>query len=130
MTKKNIGNQKSNQSKTWMENTLLKLMETESYEDITIQEITDNAGLSRRTFYRNYSSKDEIIGGCLEKILKEYEAAIKSESDLSMPNVARVFFYIMTKHIDFLSLINRHHLLPIFLAEADELLPPAFDEVK
>ncbi len=130
MTKKNKGNQKSDNSKMWMENTLLKLMENEKYEEITIQEITDNAGLSRRTFYRNYSSKNEIIEECFARIWREYEASIRMQSDLSMPSIARILSSVMTKHFDFLQLINRHHLLPIVLTKAEELLPLTFDEVK
>ncbi|MBU3171730.1 TetR/AcrR family transcriptional regulator [Clostridium estertheticum] len=130
MSVKNKGNSVSNQSKLWMEDALLKLMQAKNYHEITIQEITDNAGLSRRTFYRNYSSKDEILEGCFYKIWLEYESIIRKQIDLTLSNIARIFFSVMKKHFDFLSLINRHHLLSIFLSKVDELLPPAFDEVK
>lgn len=130
MTHKNKGNPVSNQSKLWMEDALLKLMQTENYQEITIQEITGNAGLSRRTFYRNYSSKDEILEGCFYKIWLEYESLIRQQIDLTLPNIARIFFTVMKKHFDFLSLVNHHHLLPIFLSKVDDLLPSAFDEAK
>jgi AcrR family transcriptional regulator len=130
MSSKNKGNPVSNKSKLWMENTLLTLMQTENYHEITIQEITDHAGLSRRTFYRNYSSKDEIIKGCFYRIWLEYRALLLQQTDLSLPNIARVFFTVMKKHLDFLSLVNRHQLIPLLLAEIDVLLPPAFYEVK
>jgi hypothetical protein len=52
------------------------------------------------------------------------------EKDLTLPNIARVFFTQMAKYIDFLSLVNRHQLLPLFLTKVDELLPPIFNEVK
>ncbi|WP_124065059.1 TetR/AcrR family transcriptional regulator [Clostridium sp. E02] len=130
MSKKNIGNPVSNRSKLWMERTLLTLMQTDNYEEITIQEITDHAGLSRRTFYRNYSSKDEIIEGCFYRIWIEYRSLILQQTDLSLPNIARVFFTVMKKHLDFLSLVNRHQLLPLFLAKVDELLPSSFYVVK
>lgn len=130
MSCKNKGNPVSNKSKLWMENTLLKLMQTENYQEITIQEITDNAGLSRRTFYRNYSSKDEVLEGCFYKIWLEYQTHIFQQTDLSLPNIARVFFTVMINHFDFLSLLHRHQLLPSFIAKVDELLPPTFDVVK
>lgn len=130
MPVKNKGNTVSNRSKLWMENALLKLMKTENYQEITIQEITNNANLSRRTFYRNYSSKDEILEGCFYKIWQEYEILIYQQIDLSLPNVAKIFFTLMKKHLNFLLLVNRHHLLPLFVSKIDELLPPDFDEVK
>lgn len=130
MSCKNKGNPVSNKSKLWMENTLLTLMQTENYHEITIQEITDHAGLSRRTFYRNYSSKDEIIEGCFYKIWLEYRELLLPQTDVSLPNIARVFFTVMKRHLDFLLLANRHQLLPLLVAKVDELLPPAFEVVK
>ena len=130
MNGKNKGNPVSNQSKLWMENALLKLMETENYKEITIQEITDNAGLSRRTFYRNYSSKDEILAGCFYRIWMEYRLCIEEQTNLALPNIARIFFTVINKHFDFFFLINRQNLLPLFLSAVDELLPPDFDELK
>ncbi len=130
MSDKNKGNPKSNQSKLWMEEALLKLMHTEEYQEITIQEITAHAGLSRRTFYRNYSSKDEILEGRFYKIWMEYRSLLVQQTDLSLPNIAKIFFTQMQNHKDFLLLVNRHQLLPLFLAKVDELLPPAFNELK
>lgn len=130
MSGKNKGNQKSNQSKEWMENTLLKLMRTEAYQDISIQEITDHAGLSRRTFYRNYSSKDEILEGILYKIWQEYEASIRAESDLSLPNVAKTLFTVMSRHVELLKLLNQHNLLPGCLSKIVSLMPPTFYDLK
>lgn len=127
---KNKGNTVSNNSKLMMEKALLKLMEIEKYEEITIQEITDNACLSRRTFYRNYSSKDEIIVGCYMKIWTQYENVITKEEDLSLPNVAKVLFTVMKKHIDFLLLCNRQKLLHLFLPKVDEDLPIIFEKFK
>lgn len=130
MAEKNKGNRKSDKSKALMEKTLLKLMEKEEYAEITIQEITDYSGLSRRTFYRNYSSKDEIIQESFAGIWMEYEEAVRKQSDLSLPNIARVLTEVMTRHIEFLHLMGRNHLLPLVLAETDKLLPLIFDEVK
>lgn len=130
MPDKNKGNLKSSQSKLWMEEALLKLMQTEKYREITIKEITDHAGLTRRTFYRNYNSKDDILLGCFNRIWGEYRELIAGQVDLSLPSIARVFFTQMRKHADFLALISRHQLFQLFLAQVDTLLPPAFDELK
>jgi AcrR family transcriptional regulator len=120
MPEKNKGNSISNQSKLWMEN----------FQEITIQEITDHARVSRRTFYRNYSSKEEILEGRFNKIWLEYRMIILQQKDLSLPNIARVLFTQIQKYHDFLSLLNRQQLLPTLLAKIHELLPPAFSEVK
>lgn len=46
---------------------LLRLMETEPYESISITDITNLAGVSRMAYYRNYKSKDEILLSHLEE---------------------------------------------------------------
>ena len=48
-------------SKKWIVSALLKLMKTKPYEEITVQEISDEADLVRRTFYRNFTSKNAIL---------------------------------------------------------------------
>ena len=40
---------------------LLRLMENNSYDSISITDITNLAGVSRMAYYRNYNSKDEIL---------------------------------------------------------------------
>ena len=48
-----------------LETCLLELMTTESYAQITISHICDRAGISRKSFYRYFSSKE----GCLYALL-------------------------------------------------------------
>ncbi|MGL6299693.1 TetR/AcrR family transcriptional regulator [Streptococcus iniae] len=40
---------------------LLRLMKNNNYQLITVSEISDEAQLSRRTFYRIYDSKNDIL---------------------------------------------------------------------
>ena len=48
------------QSKQWLAQSLFDLMEKQNYSEITISKISENAQLARRTFYRNFSSKEDI----------------------------------------------------------------------
>jgi AcrR family transcriptional regulator len=40
---------------------LLALSQEEGYDAVTIQEITDRAGINYRTFFRHYEGKDELL---------------------------------------------------------------------
>ena len=40
---------------------LLRLMDEKNYNDITITDITNLAGVSRMAYYRNYKSKEDIL---------------------------------------------------------------------
>ncbi len=57
---------------------LLQLMEDKSYDQITIQEIVDRAGVSRMAYYRNYRTKDEILEKHLDDVLAKY---LKEDND-------------------------------------------------
>lgn len=40
---------------------LRRLLEEKSFDDISIKELTDTAGVSRTTFYRNYHSIEDVL---------------------------------------------------------------------
>lgn len=48
-------------TREWTFEALYKLLEIKKYEEIKISEIITKAGISRATFYRNFSTKDDII---------------------------------------------------------------------
>ncbi len=48
-------------TREWTFEALYKLLEIKNYEKINISEIIIKAGISRATFYRNFSSKDDIV---------------------------------------------------------------------
>ena len=60
-------NQESNQiTRESLEISLVQLLEKKELKKITISELVERAGVSRAAFYRNYSSKEQI----LEEIFK------------------------------------------------------------
>lgn len=100
---------------------LLKLLETSRLEDISVSELCETAGLSRLSFYRNYSSKEDI--------LKQHMAAITS----SFLDSTAVNFRTTPKKefiIYLVSHISQHRELVYLLMDnhLSYLLKEAFDE--
>lgn len=62
---------------------LLMLLEEKDYQDISIGEIADKAGVNRSTYYRNFSSKEDIIKFFYSYVLDEYVEKIKEKFSLS-----------------------------------------------
>lgn len=62
---KHCATEESAQRQRQLEQCLLELMLTENYPQITISHICDRAGISRKSFYRYFSSKE----GCLYALL-------------------------------------------------------------
>ncbi len=57
----NGNNPTAMKSQQWLAQTLLELMETKPYDDISIKDICIKADLSRQTFYNYFESKDELF---------------------------------------------------------------------
>lgn len=51
---------------------LMILMEEKCFYEITITEIAKKAGVSRMSYYRNYSSKEDIIISYLDRMFENY----------------------------------------------------------
>lgn len=57
----------SNLTKSYIKTAMLELLAKQSYDKVSITELVKKAGVSRTAFYRNYTSKDELI----EELSKE-----------------------------------------------------------
>lgn len=60
---------------------LLHLLEEKSISDITISEIISNAGVARASFYRNYTSKENVITKLIADVLEEFREKMKCDGD-------------------------------------------------
>lgn len=51
---------------------LISLMENKSYEEIKIKDILDLSGVSRRTFYRHFSNKNDLLNYYFNQLINRY----------------------------------------------------------
>lgn len=58
---------------SYLTEALLQLMGTKNFSDISVGEIAERAGVHRATFYRHFSSKDEVLRCALARMLRETE---------------------------------------------------------
>ena len=74
---------------------LIKLLETKSIEKITIPEIADLAGVGRTTYFRNFTTKEEIISFKLIALWERWSDAhdIKVRSAFAMDNALQFFSF-------------------------------------
>jgi len=54
-------------TKKSLQKSILRLLKENSYNSLSIQEISDEANVNRVTFYLHYSSKDDLLVEALEK---------------------------------------------------------------
>ena len=59
-------------SKKQITDALLKLMEKYPYNEISVKQIVLEADLVRKTFYRNFDTKDDVLYSYIRSILIDY----------------------------------------------------------
>ncbi|MDR2491493.1 MAG: TetR/AcrR family transcriptional regulator [Spirochaetaceae bacterium] len=63
-------NRQVQRTKGWIFEAIMLLMDEKPYHKITVQDITQKAGIARQTFYRNYDDKDDAVFEYLSNTLK------------------------------------------------------------
>jgi len=94
--------------------TLLELLKKRELSEINIGELTTIAQVSRNSFYRNYTNKEDIIRSYFSKMLSEWEIEWKqSGSDSNAELFGHLFMYLK-QHSDTMILIQERGLFYLF----------------
>ena len=109
-----------------LKKTLLRMLEKQRLEEISIKELCLNARCSRNAFYQHYQTKDELYNGILNDILAAIEDStqpIERDQSTMDENKIRAFTYRLLFVIDehrekFASLMNGNEMFLIFLSES------------
>lgn len=99
------------QSKNKLAQALLYWMELEPYSEITVTQICQQAGLVRQTFYRNFSSKEDILLYYMDQLFEQF--ARQHNIGCSLPELQptlRDCFSFLSQTRDFLVLIEKNDL--------------------
>jgi AcrR family transcriptional regulator len=108
---------------------LIFLMETKSFHDITISDITRKAGVSRMAYYRNYNSKESIISDYLDRCFAIYLEEVRDLTEMDTYLFAKTFFsYFKMEHVLIESLI-RSKLSFLLLERLDTYIQVVFNKV-
>lgn len=96
---------RSDLSKKYIAEALVLLMKKKEYSSITNKDITDKAGLSHITIYRNFNSKDEILKYYLSGIFEEWKLEWNDNN-----NIAYNIFTFFQKNKEIIDLLYKAHL--------------------
>ncbi len=118
------------QSREWLTNALLVLMEEKEFKNISITEIATKADLSRRTFYRIFETKEDILVYYIDKLYGEFLQLLNQESDHRFAVTIRLYFQFWYEHRHFLELLRRNEMLPFIMNQYSRLFPEVFQIVK
>ncbi|AAK78700.1 AcrR family transcriptional regulator [Clostridium acetobutylicum] len=125
-------NRIAEQSKKWLVQALLDLMREKPYSSISVKEIADRAQLSRRTFYRNFKIKEDLLSEYFNYLFEDYTESLKELTVLSINDVLITYFEFWNKHINELKLLKQNHLFYLIMEQANSFIPNInkFENVK
>ena len=105
-------------------------MNEKNYADITVTEIAEHALLSRRTFYRLFNSKEQVLQEYFLEKCDEYITYFEKDKHYMLEQIIESFFIFWGKNIDFLLTLQRNHMFYYLLEELNEMLPTIHDIVR
>ena len=106
-------------SREMLTEALLLLMQKKPYEEISIKDIANKADLNRRTFYRNFESKDDIIFSYGNKIVSQLGVMIQTKGDFSFPAICESYFDFWLSNLEFLKLLKKNNMLYYLFEQFD-----------
>lgn len=117
------------QSQKWIAQALLQLLEQYSFKEITITQICLEAGLARKTFYRNFRTKEDIIHYIIDQLFLSfqtvfdikttppleifthyYEYWAKEKRLLTILHRDELFYLLTRKYVEYVDSVNLYFI--------------------
>ena len=117
-------------SQEWLSNALLQLMEEKPFQEINIKDIAEKADLSRRTFYRVFETKEDLLCWHMDKLYQEFLAEMQERSCKQFEDVLVLYLNFWFRHKHFFELLKRSELLPMMLNQYLQVFPDVFKMIK
>ena len=98
---------------------LLKLMEEYTYNEITVKQIILETDLVRKTFYRNFNSKDDVLNAYIDKAIYKYTQALSEKPYDPLSTI----FDFCERNKKMLILLDKNNMLYLLLLRLNEKIP-------
>ena len=119
----------SEKSKKRMANALFTIMEQYDLRDITITQIAQASGLTRRTFYRLFDAKEDVLQYQYELWFTEIYERVKAEKRHSYWDVAQCYFDFCEKNREALLLMKKQNIIGDFFSYIESNTLQVFESV-
>lgn len=109
-------------SQNMIADALFELMKRKDFQKITVTEICKEAAVGRKTFYRNFELREDVIDFRLDSVYSEYEKgfyAISAEKRL------KYHYEFVCRHMELFITLYKNGLLPLANSKFSVLLPNA-----
>ena len=98
---------------------LLALMKINPYSEITVKQIILEAKLARKTFYRNFNSKDDVLLSLIKETLHNYYDVVNTAKG----DVLTTVFSFAENNKEILLMLDKNNMLHLVLQCMNEYGP-------
>ena len=105
---------------------VIELMSEKNFDDITIQEISDRANVSRGTIYLHYLDKYDLLDKLIAEHIEELRAICESSSELEFIDANLPWFEYLESHYLFFSTMLASKGAPSFRSQFLDFLIEEF----
>lgn len=95
----------------------LNILENSPYEEITISEVSANSPLVRKTFYNNFSGKEDIVKYICKDLMIRFITELTSSNEFSLYHFSNAFFKFGKTNKEIFKLLIERKLFSIFKEE-------------
>lgn len=119
------------QTRQWLEEALFDLLATKrSLQNISIAELSEHAQISRRTFYRYYHSKEQVLTDYLDRLIQGYITELQKRNLGGFSDLVKIFFRYWCKCTDTLKILQDANLSLFVLQRYHDMLPNVYDSIR
>lgn len=101
---------------------LISLMKETPYSEISVKQILLESKLSRKTFYRNFNDKNDLLNAYLDTLLNEYSLNLRENNDYIFTNIMHVISSFILKNKDTLKLFWENDLEYLILKKLNNFI--------
>ncbi|WP_411347025.1 TetR/AcrR family transcriptional regulator [Paenibacillus sp. WLX2291] len=113
-----MGNEERNTYvKKQITNAFIELLKQNEFSNISISDITNEAQVSRNSFYRNYIEKEDILLNYIHSLLQEWRILDNREENQTNEKMYGSLFAHLKANSDFYILLKNKNLFHLFLKE-------------
>jgi len=116
-------------SKKWIMEALVELMNQKNFQEITVSELVLKADVGRRTFYRNFSSKEDVLESYLDIIISELVFCLDAKDTLTSEFCLYQIFLLCKANQSFLNGLYKSNMLFFLLEKWNIMLPVIHEQV-
>lgn len=115
-------NIKLSRSQKYFIDALLELMQIKSYSEITVTELSEYAQYDRRTFYRYFKSRDDILYLYCAVLLNKMATSMNQKGPLTPRSGFLSYFEFWFEQKEFLVLLEKQNLMNLLGDKQEYLL--------